>query len=288
LKLGQRFAVGMCARAVACGVAASFSAAAAHAETDPSFLLTARPNDFSAYFPSYLANGYLSTMTGPRGTEANLAYVVAFMDYAKDDIARPAAIPGWSGIDYSTGSTSAGEFWLNQTKLSAKAFADYSQTLNLYDATLSTSYRYTDDSQRSTDIRVTSFVSQASPHLAAARIAITPDFSGTVRLMFWFTLWAPHQPRFPIRTMNGEEMLAAVDANNMSVLEPVNAVTAKVCGDGYAAGPPQWCCKMCATARTSVWNWRWSTRSGASRSPPSARWFPTGFRLDCCCSPASN
>src|SRR5256884_397276 len=222
LKLGQRFAVSMLVWAAACGVAAG----AAQAETDPSFLLTATPEDFAAYFPSYLANGYLSTMTGPRGTEGNLAYVVAFMDYARDDIARPAAIPGWSGIDYSTGGTSAGEFWLDQTKLSAKAFANYSQTLHLHYATLSPTYRYTADSQRSTDVRVTSFVSQASQHLAATRIAITPDFSGTVRLRFSFALWAPHQPRFPIRTMNGEEMLTAVDANNMSVLEPVNAVTA--------------------------------------------------------------
>lgn len=219
-RLPRRFALGMLAGAAAC------VAVAAHADTDPSFLLSATAKDFAAYFPSYLANGYLSTMTGPRGTEGNLAYVVAFMDYAKEDESRPAAIPGWSGVDYSTGRTSAGEFWLDQSKLGAKAFADYSQTLNLYDATLTTSYRYTDDSKRSTAVRVTSFVSQAAPHLAATRLTITPDFSGTVQLAFWFTIWAPHEPRFPIRTMTGDEMLEAVDANNMSVLEPVNAVTA--------------------------------------------------------------
>src|SRR5207244_7907859 len=103
----------------------------------------------------------------------------------------------------------SGESGLAQTKLSAKAFANYSQPLNVHPATLSTPYRYTDDSQRSTDVRVTSFLSQASRHLPATRIAITPDFSGTVRLTFSFALWAPHQPRFPIRTMNGEEMLTA-------------------------------------------------------------------------------
>jgi trehalose/maltose hydrolase-like predicted phosphorylase len=46
-----------------------------------------------------------------------------------------------------------------------------------------------------------------------------------VQLAFSFALWAPHQPRFPIRTMTGDEMQAAVAANNMSVLEPVNQVT---------------------------------------------------------------
>ena len=74
--------------AVMLAAAAACSAGAARADDDPSFLLTATARDFAAYFPSYLANGYLSTMTGPRGTEANLAYVVAFMDYAKDDPAK--------------------------------------------------------------------------------------------------------------------------------------------------------------------------------------------------------
>ncbi len=52
--------------------------------------------------------------------------------------AAGAAIPGWSGIDYRSGSTGAGEFWLKQTKLSTKAFADYRQTLNQrYDVVVS-------------------------------------------------------------------------------------------------------------------------------------------------------
>ena len=198
---------------------------AARADTDPSFLLTATAKDLDAYFPSYLANGYLSTMTGPRGTESNLSYMVAFMDYAKEDIARPAAIPGWSGINYSTGKSSAGEFWLNDVRLNTKAFQNYRQILNMRDATLSTAYRFTDASRKSTDISIVTFVSQAAPHLAATQISITPDFSGTIQLSFPLTLWAPHQPRFPIRTMTGEEMNAAVAASNMTVLEPVNHAT---------------------------------------------------------------
>jgi trehalose/maltose hydrolase-like predicted phosphorylase len=198
----------------------------AGADTDSSFLLTATSRDFAAYFPTYLANGYLSTMTGPRGTESNLAYLVAFMDYTREDIARPAAIPGWSGIDYSTGQSSAGEFWLNSVKLDAKSFSDYRQTLNMRDGTLTTSYRYIDDSKRSTGVRVITFASEASPHLAATQLAITPAFTGVVQVELWFTLWAPHQPRFPIRTMTGDQMLEALSANDMSVLDPVNHATA--------------------------------------------------------------
>ena len=65
----------------------------AQADSDANFNLSASAADFDSYFPSYLANGYFSTMTAPRGTEGNLAYMVAFMDYAKGDVSRPAAIP---------------------------------------------------------------------------------------------------------------------------------------------------------------------------------------------------
>jgi hypothetical protein len=195
-------------------------------EDDSSFLLTATSKDLPSYFPTYLANGYASTLTGPRGTESNLAYLVAFMDYKKDDISRPAAIPGWTGIDYSTGLSSAGQFWLNEVKLGEKAFQNYRQTLNMRDGTLTTTYRYTDDSGKSTDIRIETFVSQADAHLAATRISITPEFTGTVQLSFWFTLWAEHQPRFPIRTLTGDQMMSSVAANNMTVLEPINHATA--------------------------------------------------------------
>ena len=69
------------------------------AATNSSFLLTGTAKNFESYFPGQLANGYVSTFTSPRGTESNLAYLIALMDYGKDDIARPAAVPGWSGID---------------------------------------------------------------------------------------------------------------------------------------------------------------------------------------------
>jgi trehalose/maltose hydrolase-like predicted phosphorylase len=189
----------------------------ARADPDSSFTLSASAADFGRYFPSYLANGYFSTMTAPRGTEGNLAYMVAFMDYAKDDIARPAAIPGWSEIDYSTGDSAAGHFWMNQVPLHPALFQDYSQTLNMRDATLTTRYRYVDH-ERSTQIKVTTFVSQSSTHLAATQISLTPDFDGTVQLSFALNLWAPYQPRLPLAKLSGDEMQEAVAAHNMQLV----------------------------------------------------------------------
>jgi trehalose/maltose hydrolase-like predicted phosphorylase len=195
----------------------ALAAGPAQAATDPSFILSASAQDFDSYFPSYLANGYFSTMTAPRGTEGNLAYMVAFMDYAKDDVSRPAAIPGWSEIDYSTGDSAAGHFWMNQVPLNQALFKDYRQTLDMYDATLTTSYRYVDH-RRSTQIKVTTFVSEASTHLAATQISLTPDFDGTVQLSFALNLWAPHQPRLPLAKLSGEEMQEAVAAHNMQLV----------------------------------------------------------------------
>jgi trehalose/maltose hydrolase-like predicted phosphorylase len=194
----------------------ALAAGSAPAAPDSSFTLSASAEDFNNYFPSYLANGYFSTMTAPRGTEGNLAHMVAFMDYAKDDIARPAAIPGWSEIDYSTGDSAAGHFWMNQVPLNPALFKDYSQVLNMRDATLTTSYRYVDHN-RSTEIKVITFVSEASTHLAATQISLTPDFDGTVQLSFALNLWAPYQPRLPLAKLSGEEMQEAVAARNMKL-----------------------------------------------------------------------
>ena len=185
------------------------------ATADPSFLLTATSKDFASYFPGQLANGYLSTTTAPRGTEGNLSYLVGFMDYGKDDMSRPAAIPGWTEIDYSTGQSDAGHFWMNQVDLDPSVFQDYQQVLNLHDATLTTSYRYLDHG-KATRIKVVTLVSEASPHLAASQISVTPEFDGVVQLSFAFNLWAPYQPRLPLATLSGDEMQTAVAAHNLN------------------------------------------------------------------------
>src|SRR2546429_5407203 len=194
------------------------AAASARGETDASFRLSAGLEDLPVYFPAYLANGYISTLSAPRGTEATRAYLVAFMDYAAGDISRPAAVPGWTEIDFSSSPAEPGQAWLNRAPLNERRFKEYRQTLDLRDATLTTSYRYLDRG-RETAVEVTTLVSQASPHLAASRFKITPDYDGVVQLSFALTLWAPHAPRFALAQMSGLEMEEAVAANSLS-LEP--------------------------------------------------------------------
>ncbi|SHL74263.1 Trehalose and maltose hydrolase (possible phosphorylase) [Rhodanobacter sp. OK091] len=195
-------------------ILAGLLAAGAGQATDASFLLTATAKALGNYFPGQLGNGFFSTLTSPRGTEGNLAYMIGFMDYAEGDVSRPAAIPGWTAIDYSTGPSHAGQFWLNQVDVNAARFRDYRQVLDMYDGTLTTRYRYLDGA-RSTDVRVVTLVSQASPHLAANQLTITPDFDGEVQLSFALDLWAPHQPRFALAKLDGPQMQEAVAANNL-------------------------------------------------------------------------
>src|SRR5271165_6632321 len=177
----------------------------APAEIDESFQLTATAKDLSNYFPAYLANGYVSTLSTPRGTQGTPTYLVAFMDYSTDDMSRPAAVPGWTEIDYSTGPSPTGQAWLNRGSFDNWRFRDYHQTLNLREATLTTNYTYVDQ-DRNTAVAVTTFVDQANPHLAVSQIAITPEFDGVVQLSFAMNLWAPYQPRLALGKLTGDEM----------------------------------------------------------------------------------
>src|SRR5947199_10314115 len=90
------------------------AAASARGETDASFRLSAGLEDLPAYFPAYLANGYISTLSDPRGTEGTRSYLVGLMDYAVGDISRPAAVAGWAVMEFRSRPAGAGQAWLNR------------------------------------------------------------------------------------------------------------------------------------------------------------------------------
>lgn len=228
----------------------ALSAATARGETDASFQLRAELKDLPDYFPGYLGNGYLGTLTAPRGTETTPTYLVAFMDYTAGDMSRPAQVPGWTEVDFSSSPPGAGQVWLNRARLDERHFADYRQTLDLHEATLTTHYRYLEGA-RATEVEVTTLVSEAAPHLAATHLTITPDYDGIVHLSFPFLLWANHAPRFPLGQMTGPEMEEAVAAYGLT-LEPRPPATADraavwypgytevLSGDGDASSLSMW------------------------------------------------
>jgi trehalose/maltose hydrolase-like predicted phosphorylase len=193
--------------------------APALAATDAGFVLRASAADWAGYFPGQLGNGYASTLTAPRGTEDTPAYLVAFMDRSPGDMARPAVVPAWSGIDYRAG----GGAWLNTAPLDTAHFRDYAQTLDMHDGTLATRYAY-HDGGRATDIEILSLVSQASPHLAGSRLTLTPHFDGRVELSFALDAWAPHQPRLALARLTDAAMHRELDKYHLK-LQPVAPAT---------------------------------------------------------------
>jgi protein-glucosylgalactosylhydroxylysine glucosidase len=185
--------------------------------SDPSsYLLSAHLSDLPSYFPSYLGNGFIATLTAPRGTEPTQTTMVALMDYTPGDVSRPARVPGWNGVDFNPRAAGARRQWLDRSPMSADRFRDYAQTLDLRDATLTTRYRYVAGSKETT-VEVTTLVSEAAPHLAATRFTITPHYDGVVRLSFPLTLWGPHTPRFPFARLTGPEQTEALAARGLSL-----------------------------------------------------------------------
>ena len=111
--------------AVAVGVLAllPFGAARAGGAPHSSFRFSAHLEDVPAYFPGLLGNGYVASLTGPRGTEPTRTFLVAFMDYTPGDVSRPALVPGWTGIDFSPGRAAAHRGWLDRVPMSRAHFA---------------------------------------------------------------------------------------------------------------------------------------------------------------------
>lgn len=176
------------------------------------FVLQAGSANLGDYFPTYLANGYFSTMSSRRGTMPAHAYMVAFMDYTPGDISRPAVLPGWSGIDVNDGHA-----WLNRVSMTPATFQHYRQTLNMYDGTLRTRYRWVDGS-RTTVIKVSSFVSMREVHLSVTSIRIRTDYSGLVRLRFGLHVWPAPKHRFALARLSLAAMRRAVLASGQQLV----------------------------------------------------------------------
>jgi hypothetical protein len=184
----------------------AISASAARGATDV-FSLSANIEDLADYYPTYLANGYFSLASSPLGSEGTDSLMAGLVDHSPGDVSRPAAVPRWNEIDYFDG-----ERWLNAQAISPETHAAYQQTLNMRDGVLRTRYQWRSGTRRS-DVAVTSFVSQADPHLAVVTLEVTPHFAGTIRLRF--SLQPQAEPkRFKLAEMDEAQFtVAALEAN---------------------------------------------------------------------------
>lgn len=198
--------------------------AGAAPQADGGFRLSTGLEQLPGYFPGLLGNGYIATLTTPRGTDASQTYLVGLTDYTPGDISRPALVPGWTAIDFASGDAGSKAGWVDEAPLTAAHFSAYRQTLDMHEGTLTTRYAYNDQGRR-VAVRAVAFVSEASPHLAVAHLSITPDYDGWVRLSFPLTIWAQHTPRFPLGRWSGPEQDRNLAARGIS-LKPRPPATA--------------------------------------------------------------
>jgi trehalose/maltose hydrolase-like predicted phosphorylase len=166
--------------------------------------MTATEKDFNLYFPAYLANGFFTSSTSLRGTDATLSFMVGVMDYTPGDVPRPAALPSWAEMDYFDGAA-----WLNATPVTASSLQNYRQTLRMYDGILSTQYVLVNGSH-STRVAVTTFVSENATHLGLTSLSLTPDFAGLVRLRFTLRPHPAPAHRLPLARVPRAELEKAL------------------------------------------------------------------------------
>ena len=164
------------------------------------FRLTATTHDFQRYFPTFLANGYISSVSSLRGTDATLTLVAGLMDRTAGDVSRPAAIPSWLEIDCFNGAA-----WLNQIPVTANAFHDYAQTLDMHRGTLTTSYTWAAGGTAA-HVEVATFISQSAFHLGVTRLTIIPEFTGAMRFRFPLRAWPRPPRRLPMAQLSWEEL----------------------------------------------------------------------------------
>jgi trehalose/maltose hydrolase-like predicted phosphorylase len=186
------------------------------------FELVATDRDFNLYFPTYLANGIFSAQSSLRGTDPTLALMAGLMDYTPGDVSRPAAIPSWTEIDYFNGQA-----WLNESAVTGSVYQDYRQTLDMYDGTLETRYRWTSGG-RDTQISVTTFAGADTDHLGVTRLEITPDFDGEFRVRLTLRPWPPFPHRLALGKLTLSQAKQAIASTYKLPPPPETALLSQV------------------------------------------------------------
>jgi trehalose/maltose hydrolase-like predicted phosphorylase len=150
---------------------------------DTTFLFTTKV--FQPYFSSFLGNGYLSIATSPTGTHGEQSYLAGVYDEGKGDIPRIACLPDWNEMDVFDGSR-----WLNAIPHDSLSLRNFSQTLDMYDATLSSAFRWVSE-KNTIHVGVQEFVSYNERDCAVVRLTIRPESAGRLSVSFPLEAWPP-------------------------------------------------------------------------------------------------
>src|SRR5918996_1701852 len=125
------------------------------------FLLEA--TKLQPYTSGFIGNGHFSLVTTPLGITDAQSYMAWVYDHGPDDVPRIAVLPAWNGIDIKTG-----DVWLSKISPGENTIAAYRQQINMFDATLDTSYQWK-NGEKTTELTIQAFVSRANPNLAGIK-----------------------------------------------------------------------------------------------------------------------
>ena len=151
--------------------------------SDSAFLLT---TDDPARSPSpFIGNGHLGTVIPPLGIGAALSYPAGVYEHGPSDVPRIVAMPAWNAINIFDG-----ERWLDAKPPADGSIQAYRQVVDMRTGTARTGYDWV-HGNKSTSVRVETFVSRADPHLAAIRLEVTPEHRARMRVRFAMAGWPP-------------------------------------------------------------------------------------------------
>jgi trehalose/maltose hydrolase-like predicted phosphorylase len=134
----------------------------------------------SGYSPSYIGSGYVGTRIPAQG----MGYVAGatvptttivsgvWQQTPSQDVVSAAPLPGWDELRFSDSGT--------DYSLSAGSVANWQQSLDMKTGMISTSLDWTSPAGHTTHLVYDVLADLAHPHVAAVRLRLTPQWSGSV------------------------------------------------------------------------------------------------------------
>ena len=140
------------------------------------YVLTA--HSFSgSYAPTYTGNGYLAIRVPAAGqgyaagTVPAQAELAGFYAQPPGDVQQRANLPTWSTLTFSDGAATFAP--------GTGTLSNWRQTLDLHTGVITTSALWTAPNGHRTSLRYDVFTDRARPHVAAVRLQLTPQWTGT-------------------------------------------------------------------------------------------------------------
>jgi trehalose/maltose hydrolase-like predicted phosphorylase len=129
------------------------------------------------YTPTFVANGYHGITGDWLGLGSGECHIANIYNRGSDaaDTVR-ARLPAYLATDLHNGI-----HWLAATDMNTTLIRNYTQELDIQQATLHTRYRWHDGDYRM-DIASSYFASRADHNLAAQKLTLTPHFNGPIQL----------------------------------------------------------------------------------------------------------